>query len=42
MGVAAEVAGPSLRFSLGRTTTDEEISRVLEVLPPLVERLRAG
>lgn len=38
---AAEVRG-AVRFSLGRTTTREEIDYVLEVLPPLVERLRRG
>jgi len=30
----------SVRFSLGRTTTRGEIERVLEVLPPIVERMR--
>lgn len=40
MGVPPELAGPSLRFSLGRETTDEEIDRVLQALPPMVERLR--
>ena len=42
MGVAPEVARPSLRFSLGRETTEQEIERVLDVLPPLAARLRAG
>ncbi len=41
MGVPPEVAGPSVRFSLGRGTTEEEIERVIAVFPPLVERLRA-
>jgi cysteine desulfurase len=40
MGIPAEVAGPSVRFSLGRGTTQEEVERVLAVVPPLVERLR--
>jgi len=31
----------SVRFSLGKYTTEEDISRVLEVLPLVVERLRA-
>ncbi|HEX5724600.1 MAG TPA: cysteine desulfurase family protein [Longimicrobiaceae bacterium] len=41
MGLAPEVAGPSVRFSLGRGTTEAEIARVLEVFPGVVERLRA-
>jgi cysteine desulfurase len=41
MGLAPDVAGPSVRFSLGRETTEEEIGRVAEVFPPLMERLRA-
>jgi cysteine desulfurase len=40
MGLAADVAGPSVRFSLGRDTSDDEITRVLAVFPRLVERLR--
>jgi cysteine desulfurase len=35
----ARVQG-SVRFSLGRETTLEEIDRVLEALPPIVERMR--
>lgn len=41
MGLPAPIAHGSLRFSLGRATTDEGIDRVLEVLPPIVEKLRA-
>ncbi|MBW3630558.1 MAG: cysteine desulfurase [Gemmatimonadetes bacterium] len=41
MGIPDEVAGPSVRLSLGRETTTEEIDRVLNTLPPLVERMRA-
>jgi cysteine desulfurase len=41
MGIPAEIAHGSLRFSLGRGTTGEEIDKVLEVLPPIVEKLRA-
>jgi cysteine desulfurase len=40
LGLPAEVAGPSVRFSLGRETTDEDVNRVLEVFPGLVARLR--
>jgi cysteine desulfurase len=31
----------SLRFTLGKWTTEDEVDRVLEVFPPMVERLRA-
>jgi len=41
MGIPPEKAHCSLRFSLGKWTTDEDIGRVLEVLPPIVTRLRA-
>lgn len=40
MGYSHEVAHGSLRLSLSRYTTDEEIDRVLEVLPPIIQRLR--
>ena len=40
MGLPPEVAGPSVRFSLGRDTTDAEVDRVLEVFPRVVERVR--
>lgn len=40
MGFPHDVAHGSIRFSLGRENTEEEIDRVLEVLPPIVERLR--
>ena len=41
MGVPPEIAHGSLRFSLGRSTTSEDIEYVLQVLPPIVERMRA-
>jgi len=41
MGVPAEVAHGSLRFSLGRNTTQKDIDRVISVLPSIVEKLRA-
>ena len=41
MGLSQELCHGSLRFSLGRQTTEEEIDRVLEVLPRIVDRLRA-
>ncbi len=41
MGLPHEQAHGSLRFSLGKWTTEEEIERVLEVLPRIVAKLRA-
>jgi len=41
MGVPVELARGSLRFSLGKKNTDEEIDRVLEAFPRIVSRLRA-
>ena len=40
MGLPRERADSSIRFSLGRGTTVEQVDRVLEVLPPIVERMR--
>jgi len=40
MGISPVVAHGSLRFSLGRSNTKEDIDRVIEVLPPIVKRLR--
>ena len=39
-GVPHEKAHGSLRLSISRDTTDEDIDYILEVLPPIVERLR--
>ena len=41
MGLPHEQAHGSLRFSLGKWTSEEEIGRVLEVLPQIVAKLRA-
>jgi len=41
MGLSPEQAHGSLRFTLGKWTTEEDIGRVLEVLPPVVAKLRA-
>lgn len=41
MGLSHEQAHGSLRFTLGKWTTEEEIEQVLEVLPRIVTRLRA-
>lgn len=40
MGRTPQQARASLRFSLGASNTGEEIARVLELLPPLVARVR--
>ncbi|MBS3764330.1 MAG: aminotransferase class V-fold PLP-dependent enzyme, partial [Planctomycetes bacterium] len=40
MGLDPAVAHGSLRFSLGRDNTEEEIDRVIEALPRIVQRLR--
>ncbi len=41
LGLTHERAHGSLRFSLGKWTTESDIDRVLEVLPPIVAKLRA-
>jgi cysteine desulfurase len=41
MGLSHEQAHGSLRFSLGKWTTEEGVDRVLEVLPRVVAKLRA-
>ena len=41
LGMPYEVAHGSIRFTLGRSTTEEDIDYVIEVLPPLVKRLRS-
>lgn len=41
MGVERAAALGSVRFSMGRSTTREQLSHVLQVLPPIIERLRA-
>lgn len=40
MGLGKEQAVSSVRFSLGRFTGPEEIERVIEILPPIVKRIR--
>lgn len=39
-GVGPELAHGSIRFSLGKFTTKEDVDYVLEKLPPIIERLR--
>lgn len=41
IGCPAEIAHGSLRLSLGRFTTEEQVDYFLEEFPPIVERLRA-
>ena len=41
MGIDRIVAQGAVRFSLGRSTTKDQLDRVLQVLPPIIERLRA-
>jgi len=41
IGLRPEQARASLRFSLGRFNTDEDVDTTLEILPAVVERLRA-
>jgi cysteine desulfurase len=40
IGLPHEMAHSSLRLSIGRWTTEEEIDRILEVLPGIVHKLR--
>ncbi|AFZ43952.1 cysteine desulfurase NifS [Halothece sp. PCC 7418] len=40
LGLPYSLLHGSIRFSLSRFTTEEEIDRVLEVLPPIINRLR--
>lgn len=40
LGRTTEEAKSALRFSVGKETTEQEIDRVLEVLPQVVERIR--
>ncbi len=40
IGLPHEIAHGSLRLSLSADTTDAEVDEVLEILPPIVERLR--
>ena len=41
IGVPVEHAHGSLRFSLGKYNSDEDIEKVINVLPGIVDRLRA-
>jgi cysteine desulfurase len=41
IGLPHDVAHGSLRLSVGRSNTVEQVDRLLDVLPPIVEKLRA-
>jgi cysteine desulfurase len=41
LGCPPEQARGSLRFSLGRGNVEQDVDRVLQILPPIVARLRA-
>ena len=40
-GVPIEAAHGSIRFSFGRYNTEDEVDKVLDVLPQIIKRLRA-
>ncbi|MBU3924857.1 cysteine desulfurase [Patescibacteria group bacterium] len=40
MGISPEVAHASLRLTLGKDATEQEINYVIKELPPIIERLR--
>ncbi len=40
MGVSAEDANNAARFTLGKHTKEKDIDKVLEKLPPIIERIR--
>jgi cysteine desulfurase len=42
MGIPPELAHGSIRFSLSRETTDHEIAQALDIIPAVIERLRAS
>jgi len=41
IGLPHELAHGSVRFTLGRLTTEEDVEKVIEVFPGIVEKLRA-
>jgi cysteine desulfurase len=41
MGIDGDLAHASLRLTVGASTTDEDVTRVLDTLPGIVSRLRA-
>jgi cysteine desulfurase len=41
IGVGAELAHSSIRFSLGWGSSGEDVDYIIETLPPIIGRLRA-
>jgi len=41
MSLSHEMSHGSVRFSLGRHNTEEEIDYIVEIMPPIVERMRS-
>lgn len=41
LGVPAERAVGTIRFTVGRSTTSADVERLLDVLPDMIERLRS-
>ncbi len=41
IGLSPDEARSSLRFSLGRTTTEDEIEAAINIIPAAVQRLRS-
>ena len=41
MGISGEMAHSSLRISLGRFNTNEDVEKILEILPQEAKKLRA-
>ena len=41
MGLGSELANAAVRFSLGASTTEEDVDTVIEVMPPIINRLRS-
>ena len=41
MGLTHEMSHGSVRFSLGRSNTEEDIDLILKEMPPIVERMRS-
>jgi cysteine desulfurase len=42
LGLPKEKAREAVRFSLGPSSTDDEVARVLEIVPPILQRIRAA
>lgn len=40
MGIKEEITHSSIRFTLGKFTTEAEIKKVIKVLPPIIKKLR--